>query len=94
MGSSVWALSIAIVVYVAMLLCGAAEISCCFVECSSLDNLFLCHLHSVVDLLPLSNRGTGAACFQIVVAQSQFRIQLLTRVWAPNGYVKLTEKFI
>ena len=66
----IWALSVAIAVYVAMSLCAAAEISCCFVECSSLNNLFLCHLHSVVfgDLLPLSNRGTSAAYFQIVVA--------------------------
>ena len=61
----IWALSVAIVVYVAMSLCAASEISCCFMECGSLNNLFMCHLYSVVfgDLLPLSNRGTGGSLF-------------------------------
>ena len=92
----IWALSVRTLLFMLPRRCAASEISCCFVECGSLNNLFLCHLHFVIfgDLLPLSNRGTGAACFQIAVAQSQFRIQLLTRAF-PNPksrYILLRER--
>ena len=61
----IWALSVRTLLFMLPRRCAASEISCCFVECGSLNNLFMCHLHSVVfgDLLPLSNRGTGGSLF-------------------------------
>ena len=61
----IWALSVRTLLFMLPRCCAASEISCCFVECGRLNNLFLCHLHFVVfgDLLPLSNRGTGGSLF-------------------------------
>ena len=60
----IWALSVRTLLFM-LHRCAVSEISCCFVECGSLNNLFMCHLHSVVfgDLLPLSNRGTSGSLF-------------------------------
>src|SRR5215216_4442191 len=61
----IWALSVRTLLFMLPRRCAASEISCCFVECGSLNNLFTCHLHFVVfrDLPPLSNRGTGGSLF-------------------------------